>query len=58
MKLNDQDFALLKATQYCDNPTCSHYSKVGAGNLCVKSRKNAQIYCNACDAKCIVSLGC
>ncbi|MCF8247430.1 MAG: hypothetical protein K9J37_20405 [Saprospiraceae bacterium] len=32
MKLKDEDFELLKPSQYCDTPSCSHY-QLGAGNI-------------------------
>jgi hypothetical protein len=50
-QMNDKDFELLKSHQYCDNPNCSHYGQVGAGNLFINSRPNGQIYCNQCDFK-------
>ena len=49
--MSDKDFELLKSHQYCDNPTCSYYGQVSAGNLFINSRPHGQIYCNKCDAK-------
>jgi hypothetical protein len=46
MHLIEEDFNLLKSNQYCDNLECSHYQKVGKGNLKIYSRKTNQIYCN------------
>lgn len=45
MKLNDADFELLKSRQYCDDPTCSHYQQVSAGNIGTYYRKQNQLYC-------------
>ena len=42
------DFDQLKALQYCDNDQCMHYNQIGIGNICILSRKNNQVYCNAC----------
>ena len=42
------DFDKLKLLQYCDNETCKHYNQVGAGNVCISSRKNNQVYCRSC----------
>lgn len=50
-QMSDKDFELLKSHQYCDNPNCSHYGQVGAGNLFNNSRPHGQIYCNKCDSK-------
>lgn len=44
----DIDFDKLKALQYCDNPQCTHHNQIGVGNVCILSRKNNQVYCNAC----------
>ena len=46
MKLSDSDFELLKARQYCDDPSCSHYQKVGTGNIKTYYRKHNQLYCS------------
>ncbi len=45
MKLSDSEFELLKSRQYCDDPSCSHYKEVGAGNIGVYYRKHNQLYC-------------
>ena len=45
MELSDQDFELLKSFQYCDDPSCSHYQKVGAGNIATYYRRQRQLYC-------------
>jgi transposase-like protein len=42
------DFDLFKSHQYCDTPSCTDYGRVGAGNICTKTFKNAQIYCRNC----------
>ena len=55
--MTDRDFGLLRASQYCDNPSCKCYQLVGADNLRIQSRKNAQLYCNACNNKFSVKRG-
>jgi hypothetical protein len=50
MLLTDEDFSLFRTSQYCDNSSCRCYGRVGLGNICIKSRKNGQVYCNSCDA--------
>ena len=45
------EFDLFRSTQYCCNPSCPNYGEVGGKNLCIKKRKNGQLYCNTCDAK-------
>jgi hypothetical protein len=49
LTMSDSDFDLFKSHQYCDNPNCVRYGEVGGANLCIKTRKNDQIYCNMCD---------
>jgi transposase-like protein len=49
--MTDSEFALLRASQYCDNPSCKCYQLVGADNLRVQSRKHNQLYCNECNNK-------
>ena len=44
----DTDFDLFKRHQYCDNADCLFHGKVGAGNICINTRKNGQVYCNKC----------
>lgn len=51
MVLSNKDFDLFKSSQFCDNPECSCYQKVKAGNLKIYSRKQGQIYCNACKGR-------
>jgi len=46
--LNKAEFDLLKSSQYCDNPSCSCYNEVGAGNIKINSRAKGQVYCNIC----------
>jgi len=46
--LNKEEFDLLKSSQYCDNPSCSCYNKVEAGNIKINSRAKGQVYCNIC----------
>ena len=49
MNLSAEDFNLFYSQQYCDNPNCSCYGIIGGTNLRIKTRKNGQLYCNACD---------
>lgn len=51
MKLSTSDFELFKSHQFCDNPECSCYQKTDAGNIKIYSRKQCQVYCNACKSK-------
>jgi len=51
MKLSTSDFELLKSHQFCDNSDCSCYQKTNAGNIKIYSRKQGQVYCNACKSK-------
>ena len=46
MTLSQEDFELLRSRQYCDDPSCSHYQKIGAGNIKIYCRKYNQVYCN------------
>jgi transposase-like protein len=55
--MTDIDFELLRASQYCDNKSCAHYQLVGANNLRIQGRKNAQLYCNGCGCKFSVRRG-
>jgi hypothetical protein len=48
--MSDKDFNTFKSYQYCDNPSCSCFEQVGLGNISIKTRKNAQVYCNACQS--------
>jgi transposase-like protein len=47
--LSDIDFNAFRKEQYCDHPTCRCYQKKYGDNLRLKSRKNDQLYCNACN---------
>ena len=38
--LNDQEFALLKSHQYCDNADCPCYNQAQANNIRTHSRSN------------------
>lgn len=55
--MTEEIFELLRASQYCDNAACKHYQLVGANNLRIQSRKNAQLYCNGCNNKFSVRRG-
>ena len=46
--LSKTEFELLKSSQYCDNPSCESYNKVGEGNIKINSRAKGQVYCNCC----------
>lgn len=48
--MSETDFDIFRRHQYCDNPSCPCYKEVGAGNICIKTRKNGQVYCNKCDS--------
>lgn len=50
-QMTDKDFDLFKRYQYCDNTACRCYGQVGLGNICIKTRKNGQVYCNACASR-------
>lgn len=50
MALTKEEFEGFKSHQYCDNPACRFYGKVGEGNIKTHSVKGGQLYCNACDA--------
>ena len=55
--LNKNDFDLLKSRQYCDNPECSCYNKVDAGNIRINSRPKGQVYCKECKNIWVVTKG-
>ncbi|MFT5386397.1 MAG: hypothetical protein ACI81W_003810, partial [Saprospiraceae bacterium] len=46
--LSKTEFDLLKSSQYCDNPSCECWNKVGGGNIKINSRAKGQVYCNGC----------
>jgi len=51
------DFEKYKAQQFCDNPECSAFGKIGEGNIRTQSRKNQQVYCNQCDNTWVITKG-
>jgi hypothetical protein len=51
MSLTREEFDSLKSHQYCDNPTCEKYGKVGEGNIKVHSFTRGQGYCSCCKSK-------
>ena len=57
--LSKENFDLLKSSQYCDNPSCSSYNKVVAGNIGINSRAKGQVYCIRHDSSflCFCPLG-
>lgn len=46
--MTDTEFSNFRKDQYCDNPECSHYGQVCAGNIKTKNRKKGQLHCNKC----------
>lgn len=48
MSLSKEEFVLLKEHQYCDNPNCINYGKVGLDNIKTHCYKRGQVYCNSC----------
>src|ERR671914_133261 len=44
----DLDFDKYKAQQFCDNPDCDEYGKMGVNNIRTHSRLHHQVYCKAC----------
>jgi hypothetical protein len=48
MPLTDLEFATMRQNQFCDNPKCTHYGKIGEGNLSIHSRRCEQVCCNKC----------
>jgi transposase-like protein len=55
--LSKEEFELLKTSQYCDNPSCDCYKKVGIANIRINSRAKGQIYCNRCNNRWVVTKG-
>jgi len=55
--LSKVEFALLKSSQYCDNPSCECYNKVDAGNIKTNSRAKGQVYCNRCENRWVLTKG-
>ncbi len=51
MSLTREEFDSLKSHQYCDNPSCEKYGKVGQGNIKIHSFTRGQGYCNCCESK-------
>jgi transposase-like protein len=39
---------MKKEGQFCDNPECECYNKIGAWNVRIKSTKERYFYCNKC----------
>ena len=55
--LSKEEFKLLRSSQYCDNPSCSCYNKVGVDNIRTNSRAKGQVYCNRCKNIWVVTKG-
>jgi hypothetical protein len=53
----DVDFDKYKAQQFCDNPDCDEYGKVGANNIRTHSRLYHQVYGNACKQIWVITKG-
>ena len=53
----DLDFDTYKAQQFCDNPDCDEYGKVGSNNIRTHSRLRHQVYCNACKQIWVITKG-
>mgnify|MGYP000243979101 CR=1 FL=1 len=51
------NFEKYKAQQFCDNPMCLDFGKIGEGNILTQSRKNQQVYCNQCDNSWVITKG-
>lgn len=48
MSLTKESFNNFKLHQYCDNPSCAYYNKVGMDNIKTHSFAVGQCYCNCC----------
>lgn len=55
--LSKEEFNLLRSSQYCDNPSCKCFNKVGLGNIKTNSRAKGQVYCNECRNIWVVTKG-
>lgn len=55
--LSKEEFDLLKSRQYCDNPSCDCYNKVGENNIKINSRAKGQVYCNRCKNRWVLTKG-
>lgn len=55
--LSKEEFDLLKSSQYCDNPSCTCYNKVGIDNIRTNSKSKGQVYCNRCKNIWVVTKG-
>jgi transposase-like protein len=53
----DLDFDKYKAQQFCANPDCKGYGKVGENNIRTHSRLHHQVYCNACKQIWVITKG-
>lgn len=55
--LSRSEFDRLKATQYCDNESCSCYEQPGVDNIRINSRAKGQVYCNRCGNRWVLTKG-
>ena len=55
--LSKENFDLLKSSQYCDNPLCNCYNKVGVDNIGINSRQKGQVYCKYCKNRWVLTKG-
>ena len=55
--LTKKEFDSLKSSQYCDNADCSCYNQPEANNIRINSRVKAQVYCNVCGNRWVLTKG-
>jgi len=55
--LSKEEFDSLKSSQYCDNENCSCYNQPETDNIRINSRVKAQVYCNVCGNRWVLTKG-
>lgn len=55
--LSKEEFDSLKSSQYCDNEDCSCYNQPETDNIRINSRVKAQVYCNVCGNRWVLTKG-
>jgi len=55
--LSKEEFDSLKSHQYCDNENCSCYNQPETDNIRINSRVKAQVYCNVCGNRWVLTKG-
>lgn len=55
--LSKEEFDSLKRHQYCDNENCSCYNQPETDNIRINSRVKAQVYCNVCGNRWVLTKG-